>query len=213
MAGLARSRKIDLTLFAHAVHSADFPALRVKCFCTHAVHLESESFHGACITKLFQESLRVPVPQRGVQTRPRKSRGGGLITKTGAPIRVFIRTPFCTGENQHCPLLLAVSVRVFPFSAVFTFNHKTVPMSTPNQVGRPSSARSSTKAESMPETDVEKQPDGSIGASIPTAASNVESDPNIVNWDGPDDRENPMNWTTAKKVTAIGIVSFITLLS
>jgi hypothetical protein len=38
-------------------------------------------------------------------------------------------------------------------------------------------------------------------------------DLNIVNWDGPDDPENPMNWTLAKKVRAIGIVSLITVLS
>ncbi|KAF2794387.1 MFS general substrate transporter [Melanomma pulvis-pyrius CBS 109.77] len=38
-------------------------------------------------------------------------------------------------------------------------------------------------------------------------------DPNIVDWDGPDDPENPMNWPTTKKVSAIAIVSLITMLS
>ena len=38
-------------------------------------------------------------------------------------------------------------------------------------------------------------------------------DPNIVDWDGPDDPANPMNWSSGKKVAAIGIVSLITMLS
>ena len=38
-------------------------------------------------------------------------------------------------------------------------------------------------------------------------------DPNIVDWDGPHDSANPMNWPPAKKFTTIGIVSLITLLS
>jgi len=50
-------------------------------------------------------------------------------------------------------------------------------------------------------------------ASTPAAANDAESDPNIVTWDGPNDPANPMNWTTRKKVAAVGIVSFITLLS
>ena len=37
--------------------------------------------------------------------------------------------------------------------------------------------------------------------------------PNVVDWDGPDDPANPMNWPTAKKVAAIGVVSLITFLS
>lgn len=38
-------------------------------------------------------------------------------------------------------------------------------------------------------------------------------DEDLVNWNGPDDPQNPMNWSTAKKITAIGIVSLITFLS
>jgi hypothetical protein len=71
-------------------------------------------------------------------------------------------------------------------------------------------------AESIPEQDVEKQPQNSVDGPSPAAANakdNAEADPNIVTWDGPDDPANPMNWTTKKKVTAVGIVSFITFLS
>lgn len=35
----------------------------------------------------------------------------------------------------------------------------------------------------------------------------------IVDFDGPDDLENPLNWPPAKKFTAIAIVSLLTFLS
>ncbi|KEF57997.1 uncharacterized protein A1O9_05920 [Exophiala aquamarina CBS 119918] len=38
-------------------------------------------------------------------------------------------------------------------------------------------------------------------------------DPNIVDWDGPDDPANPLNWSATRKATMIGVVSFITFLS
>lgn len=38
-------------------------------------------------------------------------------------------------------------------------------------------------------------------------------DPNVVDWDGPDDPENPMNWPASKKIANIGLVSLITFLS
>ncbi|KAL6720805.1 hypothetical protein ACLMJK_002730 [Lecanora helva] len=36
---------------------------------------------------------------------------------------------------------------------------------------------------------------------------------NVVDWDGPNDPANPMNWSSAKKFRAIGMVSLITFLS
>lgn len=38
-------------------------------------------------------------------------------------------------------------------------------------------------------------------------------DPNIVNWDGPDDPNNPYNWKTSKKIilaASIAAITFIT---
>lgn len=35
----------------------------------------------------------------------------------------------------------------------------------------------------------------------------------LVDWDGPDDPENPMNWASSKKRGAITIVSVVTMLS
>ncbi|OJJ50917.1 hypothetical protein ASPZODRAFT_138042 [Penicilliopsis zonata CBS 506.65] len=40
-----------------------------------------------------------------------------------------------------------------------------------------------------------------------------EQDSNIVDWDGPTDPLNPMEWAMSKKVTMIGIVSFLTFLT
>lgn len=38
-------------------------------------------------------------------------------------------------------------------------------------------------------------------------------DPIVVDWDGPDDPVNPLNWPAMRKATMIGVVSFITFLS
>lgn len=38
-------------------------------------------------------------------------------------------------------------------------------------------------------------------------------DPNIVDWDGPNDPENPLNWTKRKKVNATVSIALITLLT
>ena len=41
----------------------------------------------------------------------------------------------------------------------------------------------------------------------------VPVDPNVVDWDGPDDPENPINWPTGKKWTNISIMAAITFLT
>ena len=38
-------------------------------------------------------------------------------------------------------------------------------------------------------------------------------DPNIVDWDGPNDPENPINWTTGRKWSNIAIMAAITFLT
>lgn len=38
-------------------------------------------------------------------------------------------------------------------------------------------------------------------------------DPNIVHWDGPDDLENPTNWSTGRKYAIVAIISSITFLT
>lgn len=76
-----------------------------------------------------------------------------------------------------------------------------------------SAASEKTNTDENAIQDVEKAiPDDQDIAEV-AADTKAEDDPNIVNWDGPDDPENPMNWSSNKKATAIGIISFITLLS
>jgi hypothetical protein len=38
-------------------------------------------------------------------------------------------------------------------------------------------------------------------------------DPDVVDWDGPDDPENPMNWPQYRKVINIGLISLFTFLT
>lgn len=43
---------------------------------------------------------------------------------------------------------------------------------------------------------------------------NSNQDPNVVDWDGPDDPENPLNWSLKKKgilITSISVITFLTL--
>lgn len=61
--------------------------------------------------------------------------------------------------------------------------------------------------------DIESQSSQGTDGLDKVTEDQVAADPNIVNWDGPDDPANPMNWSSGKKITAIGIVSLITMLS
>lgn len=53
---------------------------------------------------------------------------------------------------------------------------------------------------------------------LPTVASSPvtsvrENDEDEVWWDGPDDPENPLNWTSAQRWVSIWMVSFMTFLT
>jgi hypothetical protein len=41
----------------------------------------------------------------------------------------------------------------------------------------------------------------------------IEQDQNVVDWDGPDDPENPLNWSSGKKWANIVTISSITLIT
>ncbi|KAK2782510.1 hypothetical protein FQN52_000838 [Onygenales sp. PD_12] len=47
----------------------------------------------------------------------------------------------------------------------------------------------------------------------PSAAGTGPTDPNIVNWDGPDDPQHPYNWTTTRKTAIVLSISLITFLT
>lgn len=61
--------------------------------------------------------------------------------------------------------------------------------------------------------DVENQTGLDNNSSDTATSEKTPKDPNIVDWDGPDDPANPLNWSSAKKLAAIGIVSLVTMLS
>ncbi|KAI1036553.1 hypothetical protein LB503_003381 [Fusarium chuoi] len=44
-----------------------------------------------------------------------------------------------------------------------------------------------------------------------TMVDEPQSNPNVVDWDGPDDPEHPLNWSKAQKNLHVGIVSLFTL--
>ncbi|KAF2658464.1 MFS general substrate transporter [Lophiostoma macrostomum CBS 122681] len=70
-----------------------------------------------------------------------------------------------------------------------------------------------TETEEASARDVEKGALNENGAAQAEPEEPKAADPNIVDWDGPDDPENPMNWSSRKKATAIAIVAIITFLS
>lgn len=63
------------------------------------------------------------------------------------------------------------------------------------------------------QNDPEKQPVYDDSFSNAAAGEQPIKDPNIVDWEGPGDPENPMNWPLKQKVTAIGVVSVLAFLS
>jgi hypothetical protein len=63
-------------------------------------------------------------------------------------------------------------------------------------------------------SDIERQSvDNDLEESKERTDEKATRDPNIVGWDGPNDPENPQNWPTRKKVTAVAMASMITFLS
>ncbi|KAF2267674.1 MFS general substrate transporter [Lojkania enalia] len=61
--------------------------------------------------------------------------------------------------------------------------------------------------------DIEEQSVRNNTSSSAGTREHPEKDPNIVDWDGPDDLENPINWSEKKKIASIRIVSILAFLS
>lgn len=55
--------------------------------------------------------------------------------------------------------------------------------------------------------------EGDVEAGPEKEEATVETDPNMVDWDGPDDPENPMNWSDKKKWLNIATLSILTLVT
>lgn len=77
-----------------------------------------------------------------------------------------------------------------------------------------------TSPSSIPETTA-KHTNGSLvvekvegDAQLQRVEANQQStDPNIVDWDGPDDPENPLNWSSTRRTLIIIFVSSYTFTS
>ncbi|KAJ5166738.1 MFS transporter cpaT [Penicillium canariense] len=61
--------------------------------------------------------------------------------------------------------------------------------------------------------DVEQGPTTKIKENDAEQVNDGPRDPNIVDWDGPDDPDNPLNWTKKRKVLATVSIALITLLT
>ncbi|KAF5234024.1 hypothetical protein FAUST_7803 [Fusarium austroamericanum] len=73
-----------------------------------------------------------------------------------------------------------------------------------------------TRAESLtkvPGEDLKRERDLEEGSTSVEFDDVVENDPNIVNWDGPDDPANPQNWSMGKKTVTVIIVSSVTFVT
>ncbi|KAI1208055.1 MFS general substrate transporter [Annulohypoxylon truncatum] len=60
---------------------------------------------------------------------------------------------------------------------------------------------------------IESRRDLDLEPAQPEDKTPITDDPNIVNWNGPDDPENPRNWAFSKKWGAVFIVSIFTFVS
>lgn len=69
-----------------------------------------------------------------------------------------------------------------------------------------------TSGQNSPNTDTDLEK-GGADAEIPQQSEEQEKakDPNLIEWDGPNDPENPMNWPMSKKwrvTVAMGLMTF-----
>lgn len=55
---------------------------------------------------------------------------------------------------------------------------------------------------------------GNTDSSFPTPSTSLPlRDPNVVDWESPDDPMNPMNWPFKKKVAATTTIALVTILT
>lgn len=81
------------------------------------------------------------------------------------------------------------------------------PVESEKKDDRRSSSSSSSNGDAAQEKDVEKG-----GAEATAEEAEEPRDPNLVDWDGPEDPANPYNWPAKKKWANIAILSLLTLL-
>ena len=54
---------------------------------------------------------------------------------------------------------------------------------------------------------------GSNDMSLVDDSAQVKADPNIVDWDGPNDLANPLNWSKSIRIGHVALISIITLIA
>jgi hypothetical protein len=70
-----------------------------------------------------------------------------------------------------------------------------------------------SELETMPQKEV-RQTDLESGTDTATLKEEQDDrDPDVVDWDGPNDPANPMNWPDSKKWFNIAILSILTLIT
>lgn len=70
----------------------------------------------------------------------------------------------------------------------------------------------STKSQTtLTRNDVEGAANYSTNAEAEKVSDEPDTNPNIIDWDGPDDPHNPLNWPSRSKVIQVVIVSLFTL--
>lgn len=87
--------------------------------------------------------------------------------------------------------------------------------STALTTNAPSRAESPTRTpENGSDKDYEKEDTEQDAENVAAAAPAVEAeDPNIVTWSGPNDQDNPQNWSSFKKLFTFGQICLLTFTS
>lgn len=84
--------------------------------------------------------------------------------------------------------------------------------STPRSMHRNHESEKKSTAAAV-DNDIEKGITAESLSSDDEAVDSNEDDPNVVWWDGPDDPQNPINWSYTKKWGTVCLVSAITFLT
>ncbi|KAL7627984.1 hypothetical protein AAE478_002180 [Parahypoxylon ruwenzoriense] len=83
-----------------------------------------------------------------------------------------------------------------------------------NTLEKAPSASMSTDPETSTLVPPESEPEQHIEDGLHRRGTGTEkTDPNVVDWDGPDDQENPMNWSDNKKWLNVTILSVMTMVT
>ena len=148
---------------------------------------------------------------------PKMASGQTMSTKsTALPASVPQTAPSTTPEARSLEgpknVLKPPAEGVTP--AMYQVSHSTDPekvststIPAPDGKGTPSS---SNLGEEM---DIEAGHHSGDSEKQKTGANQIEVDPNVVDWEGPDDPQNPINWSERLKWANVAIIASITFIT